>query len=242
MKQIWCSVFVLVIFIVVSSPAYSDIYWEDVMETGGMPQGLENLPKQAREQIMAQSGPEKETLRHYLTDHAFRTDTGNAIVIIDFDTMTVYNLDVRKKTYSKTEIASVMNDKMGQALLKGMTQDIKVTPTDETREIAGYPCKKYVMTMMGQQSEYWLSKDVEGYKEFRDMTRKLEKIFEKHPVLRQTSIVGMMSKLDGFPVKTVMNMMGMNTVTTLKKIEKKSLDKSLFKVPKGYKREVRGEK
>jgi hypothetical protein len=47
--------------------------------------------------------------------------------------------------------------------------------------------------------------------------------------------MGGMSGKEGFPVKTVSNVMGMKTTTTLKKIEKKSLSKNLFKVPGGYK-------
>jgi hypothetical protein len=39
---------------------------------------------------------------------------------------------------------------------------------------------------------------------------------------------------EGFPVRTVSNVMGMKSTTTLKKIEKKSLSKDLFKVPDGY--------
>jgi hypothetical protein len=44
-----------------------------------------------------------------------------------------------------------------------------------------------------------------------------------------------MSGKEGFPVKTESNVMGMKTTTTLKKIEKKSLSKNVFKVPGGYK-------
>jgi hypothetical protein len=47
--------------------------------------------------------------------------------------------------------------------------------------------------------------------------------------------MGGMSGKEGFPVQTVSNVMGMKTITTLKKIEKKSLSKTLFKVPGGYK-------
>ena len=45
---------------------------------------------------------------------------------------------------------------------------------------------------------------------------------------------------EGFPVNTVNKVMGMTTTSTLKKIEKRSLSKDLFKVPGGYKlREVK---
>lgn len=44
-----------------------------------------------------------------------------------------------------------------------------------------------------------------------------------------------MSYKEGFPVKTVSNVMGMTTTSTLKKIEKKALSEELFKVPGEYK-------
>ena len=47
----------------------------------------------------------------------------------------------------------------------------------------------------------------------------------------------MASQLEGFPVKTVMNVMGITSKNTLQRIEKKSLPKDLFEVPKEYKLE-----
>jgi len=40
---------------------------------------------------------------------------------------------------------------------------------------------------------------------------------------------------EGFPVRTVTDMMGVKSTTTLKTIQKKSLNKNLFKIPEGYK-------
>ncbi len=45
----------------------------------------------------------------------------------------------------------------------------------------------------------------------------------------------MAGKWDGFPVQTVMKVMGITTTTTLKTIEEKALSKDLFEIPKGYK-------
>jgi mannose/fructose/N-acetylgalactosamine-specific phosphotransferase system component IIB len=207
--------------------AHADLYWETEVVSGGMPEGLpKNLPKQVLDQMMEQFKAKTETTKNYLTSYASRTETGGMIIIMEFDTMTMYQLDPRAKTYTKINIMS----EMGQ-MAEEMMKDMKVTPTNETKEIAGYKCKKYNVTVMDMKSERWLSKDVKGYKEFKAIN---EKIYKKHPKLRQMNMGGMSGK-EGFPVQTVSNMMGMKTTTTLKKIDKKSLSKNLFKVPGGYK-------
>jgi len=84
------------------------------------------------------------------------------------------------KTYTKVNMMSVMDNTMGE-----MAKNIQVTPTNETKKIAGYKCKKYNVTVMGVKSKDWLSKDVEGYKEYRAISKKMEKMFQKNPRLRQ---------------------------------------------------------
>ena len=226
-KWMLCLPLALMLFLTFTPMTYADLYWETEVVSGGMPEGLpKNLPKQVLDQMMEQFKAKTETTKNYLTSYASRTETGGMIIIMEFDTMTMYQLDPRAKTYTKINIMS----EMGQ-MAEEMMKDMKVTPTNETKEIAGYKCKKYNVTVMDMKSERWLSKDVKGYKEFKAIN---EKIFKKNPKLRQMNMGGMSGK-EGFPVQTVTNMMGMKTTTTLKKIEKKSLSKNLFKVPGGYK-------
>jgi hypothetical protein len=43
------------VFVAFSSPAWGDLYWESVEETGGMPANLpKDLPEPMRQQIMSQ--------------------------------------------------------------------------------------------------------------------------------------------------------------------------------------------
>ena len=209
--------------------AYGDLYWESVAKTTGPTSLPKNLPKLVRNKILAQFKGTSETIKHYLTSYASRTEQKDHIMIIEYGTMMMYQLNPVNKTYTKFDMMCMMDDKMGE-----IAKDSKVTPTNETKKIAGYKCKKYDVTMMGLKSEHWLSKEVKGYKEFRKISKKMEKRFKKNPRLRQMSMAGISGE-EGFPVKTVITTMGMTTTTTLKKIEKKSLSKNLFKVTKGYK-------
>ena len=225
-KWMWCSTLVLMIFLAFSPIAFADLYWESVAVTGGIPEGLpKNLPKQVRDQMLEQFKTKTETTKNYLTPYASRTETEGMIIIMLFDTMMMYQLDPKAKTYTKVNIMTEMGQMAG-----GMAKDMQITPTNEIKEIAGYKCKKYNVTVMGMKGEHWLSKDVKGYKEFKAIN---EKIYKKNPKLKQMNMAGMSGE-EGFPVRTESNVMGMKSTTTLKKIEKKSLSKDLFKVPGGY--------
>lgn len=229
-KWMWCHSLALLIFLVVSASAHADLYWQSEVIRSGGPPGLEGLPPELRSQLKNQFKSETKTVKHYLTFNGARTDLGNDIIMItEFATMTMYQLDVNDKTYTKTDMLSAMKQELPKEMM-----EVRVTPTNETKEIAGYKCKKYHVTMMGEKNEYWLSKDVTGYKEFKAITAKFEKQVQKNPVLWKTSVLGIASQLEGFPVRTVINVMGMKTITTLKKIEEKPLGKDLFKVPKDY--------
>ncbi len=234
-KQMLYLPLLLAVFFIFSPTAYCDLYWESEVTSSGMPEGLpSNLPKQALEQMKAQFKPKTEIVKNYLSSNTFRTETPGNIMIMEFDTASMYQLNTKDKTYIKFDLMAAIEEKKDM-MAKMMNDSMKVTPTKETKEISGYKCKKYNVTIMGANTEYWVSKDVKGLDEFKGMNKKMEKIAEKSPMLKRMNMAGMMNKLDGFPVQTVMNIMGINTITTLKTIEKKSLDKELFKVPKDYK-------
>jgi hypothetical protein len=123
---------------------------------------------------------------------------------------------------------------MMKQMMEKMAGSMKVTPTNETKKIAGYQCKKVIVSIMGMNTDYWVSKDVKGYKELKKMGARMAEVAAKNPMLQNMNIAGMVEKIDGFPVQMVMNVMGGKMVTTLKEIEEKSLNKKLFSVPKGY--------
>ena len=230
-KFILCLPLALIFFLTLLPMAYGDLYWVSVVKTGGEPKGLpENLPKEIRDQMLAQFKGETDTQKHYLTPYASRTETKEGITIMDFESMTFYQLNPENKTYSKINMTSMMKGQMGE-MAKKMNEDSKTTRTNETKKIAGYQCRKYIVTIMGSENEYWLSKDVKGYKEFEAIN---EKLLKKHPELKQMQMPGITGE-DGFPVETVTNMMGMKTTTVLEKIQEKPLSRGLFKIPSGYK-------
>jgi hypothetical protein len=181
-------------------------------------------------------------LKYYFTHNASRVQLGDTkVIIVDYNAMRLYSLDTKAKTFTEMNlselpglpgVAAADNKKMAEMM--GAVMGTQITPTDELKTIAGYKCRKYNVRIAIVNGEYWVSKDVRGYRELRDMGAKVGSIAERNPMLRQIDIAGMVEKLGGFPVYTVHHVMGGTVASTLKKIEQKSLDPALFIVPKDY--------
>ncbi len=192
--------------------AWADIYWEC-------------------EQVVRGEGrrDKKKTIRNYYTPDRTRVDIGENVMIADFKTMTGYVLNTRDKMFLEMKM-----DAVGK-IPEGLKEEIEARPTEETKEIAGYTCRKYRVTLMGREYEQWISKEVEGYRELKAINDRLTQVIRDNPLF-QMGIVGRMHKLDGFPVRTVMELEGGLTKTiTLTKVVRKPIRQKVFRVPKGYK-------
>ena len=199
-------------FFITLASAYGDIYWESEQVVTGMPGRADK----------------KKTIKNYFTSQCTRVDIGENVMIADFNTMTGYVLN----TYDKMYLEMKMND-VG-TIPQGLKKGISVVPTKKTKKIAGYNCRKYKISFMKRNYEQWISKEVSAYKELKSIDNKLSKIVRQNPLF-QMGIIGKMDKLDGFPVQMVMPLgNGMTKIITLKRVNRKPLNPSVFKVPQGY--------
>lgn len=193
--------------------AAADLYWEN-----------DQVVQSATGEVLRRT-----KVRYYLNHSCARMDIGGNVVIADFDAMTGYVLDDEDKIYLEMKMKTVGR------IPEGLKAEIRVTPTDETRKIAGYTCRKYKVVQMEREYEEWLSKEVDGYSELREIDRRLGPVMRENPLF-QMGIVGRMDRLDGFPVRRIMPLEnGSTKVVTLKRVLKKTLDPSVFKVPEDYK-------
>ncbi len=230
-KSILVSFMVLLNLALIAPMAFADLYWESEQVSSGIPG----------------QGQGKMITKHWVTSHASRTEIGNNVSITDFDKKVTYILDTSRKTYQKIDLTKMgggqemPNDPQAQAfmgMMKNMMKQIKVTPTNETKIISGYKCRKVLVNFMMSENEYWVTKKIKGFSEMQKIAAKAEKVYGSNPMMKEMDIAGIMKKIDGFPVRTVTRVMGGEMVSTLKKIEKKKhLPRSLFKVPSGYKLE-----
>jgi methylglyoxal synthase len=225
----FCSVLLmaglLTVFLAVSASA--GLYWKTEQETKGMPGQPDS----------------KKIVEHYYSEDASRTDMGDTSTIMNFKTMVVYQLDHNKKTYTQMDLKQMggpAGSKEGQAfsqMMKQMMGETKVEATGETREIAGYNCKKYIMNIMMMKSEYWVTQDIKQYEKLKEIGEKISDAFSQSPMMQHMNFAAHVKQMDGFPVMVITPnpMGGGQSVSTLKHIEEKSLDPSIFKKPENYK-------
>ena len=181
------------------------------------------------------------TQKYYFTPGALRVELGGSrVYIVDYNAMELYTLDTKTKTSSEMKLNELPGievsaaDKNKMAEMMGAIMAIQVTPTEEWKTIAGYKCRRFNVRIAIVNGEYWVSEDVKGYRELKTLGAKVGAIAERNPMLRQIDVAGMVEKLGGFPVYTVNHVMGETVASTLKRIEQKSLDPSLFVIPGDY--------
>jgi hypothetical protein len=187
-----------------------------------------------------------QTTKNYYSKNASRVEAGDKVMIIDYGSMMLYQLDPAEKTYSEVDFNQMMAGPAGQGqqaankrqmfqkMMKSMMDSIQVTPTGEHKKIAGYDCHKVNVQMMTVSSEYWVSNDVPGYDELKQITAEAAQKFKDNPVLAQMTQTDMLTKLDGFPVQVISKMSNRTMTTTLQQVEQKTLSADLFKIPAGY--------
>jgi Domain of unknown function (DUF4412) len=107
---------------------------------------------------------------------------------------------------------------------KGMNENADFSNTGETKEILGYNAEKWVYKNGDDQGEAWLTKDIGSF------------IWFNNPMMNDESKPQWMKDLkEGgyFPLLVTENGKKVFEVTS---IEKKSVDKSLFEPPAGFKK------
>ena len=127
-------------------------------------------------------------------------------------------------------IEQMMKGKMpGSA---GGDSKIEVMKTDETKNISGYPCTKFVVTENEKQLlTVWATKSVKEFDAMRkDFQEFHKRIMEMNPMIPKGIVEGM-QKIDGFAIETDMPG-GITQVVT--KVERRSTPASAFEVPAGY--------
>ncbi len=126
---------------------------------------------------------------------------------------------------SVNKTAQVMDLNQAEQMQKEQEDKVKVTPLNEWETIAGYKCRKYKAVIkhptMGEIVQWvWATPDIQ---------LKLSGEAAKH--------INQMKGVDGVVLKTIQEMpaMGITSITEATKVTKKSLDDSIFEIPKDYK-------
>ncbi|MFH1700349.1 MAG: DUF4412 domain-containing protein [Candidatus Zixiibacteriota bacterium] len=180
-------------------------------------------------------------------------------MIINGETGMIYNINHKDKSYTemsmdalgdiekmmegsgadKTEAA--MFGQQMKAMMAAMKMEAKVTPTEETKDIHGWNCKKFIveikMGMGGMTNNSWVTKDVEI--DYTIFSRLMSAPMMQMPGFQE--LMAEMEKMGGIPVlvEGSMNMMGteVKSKQEVLAIETKDAPEGTYDVPKDYKKE-----
>lgn len=219
MKRMGIAIFAALFFTLVSSPAGAGLYWDSTVVTKKIPGKKDGTQKS----------------KNYVTEYATRTENGDVINIFDCETLTMYRLNAKEKTYSKANFSTTGMPAGQQEMMQKMLGEMTVEKTDQKKTINGHECVKHVVTLMMNSTDYWVAGDMDAFTELKMIGENMSKVFEKNPMLRQINLAGMVGKLNGFPLMIEANIMGGTMTQTIKNVEKRKYEKDFFKVPKDYK-------
>ncbi len=211
--------------------------------------------------MMGQSTPETNdtSMTWFGSDAAMMTDGKTTATLIDAKTGMITQIDHAKKEYTQMPVEALGDvEKMmagsgvdpaeaaafGQqmkAMAAAMTMDAKVTPTEETKKIGDWDCKKYLLEIkMGQMGSMknvvWATKDVEI--DYTMLAKLMSSSMFAMPGF--DGVLEEMKKIEGLQIlnEATMSMMGNEVKNKTEVIEVKTGDApdGTFDVPEGYKK------
>ncbi len=190
------------------------------------------------------------TSTQYISESKIRTSDGRLDTIMDITSGGMIHIDHKKKKYYETsleemrsafaEVNQMLEDNPMMARMLGQATEVQVEKLTGTREVAGYTCHHYRLTI-GQNFEFelWAAPDLELPYQYYD-ARKFVHAAAGPIASRFDKMYEEMKKLDGFPLMTKMDtrMMGMNlgAVTEATEVRKGPIPASAFEPPAGYKK------
>jgi hypothetical protein len=163
--------------------------------------------------------PESDTTNTiWIGENMFREDTEDQSTIVNLETKKLYILVHAAKVYHTIDMPVDLKKlvpeeavPMIEAALQQMQMEITVTPTDERKEIAGYPSRRYDVTMQGpmgltMEIETWRTSEIEL--DVEQYERMMLEVAALQPAA--TEWMSKLFEIEGFPVRrvTVASMMG----------------------------------
>ncbi len=190
------------------------------------------------------------TATQYLSKDKLRTSDGRLDTIFDVASGRMIHIDHKKKTYWETsleemraqfaEIEKMLEENPMMATMLGGATNVEVEKGTGSREVAGYECQQYLMTMGRKfRFEIWAAPGLEAPTQYYDakkmvyatmgpMASRFDKLYEE------------MKEIDGFPLytKADTSLMGLkiNSVSEATEVRKGTIPAGTFDPPAGYKK------
>jgi hypothetical protein len=185
--------------------------------------------------------PPKEVVQeHWLGKNKMAMISKDNSMILDIDAKKLYMVNHSNKSYVEAslplDLTKLMPEQVAK-MMKGMTEGmtINVQPNGQTKKVAnwnanGYDVKITVMNM-DMKMVFWASKDVPfDWKKYSNLYSE----FYKAQFRMGEKFLEEFKKVQGFPVETEVNTMGMKATTTTVEISQKNPDSNTYSMPVGY--------
>ena len=185
--------------------------------------------------------PAKETIQEtWLGKNRMATISKDNSMIMDMEAKKIYMANHGNKTYIETDLPldwnKLMPEQMAQ-MMKGMMEGmtVSVQANGQTKQVANWNTSGYdvKMTMMGMEMKmtFWASKDVPfDWKQYSEL---YSEIYKAQFRLNE-KFMGEFKKIQGFPVETEMDMMGVKVTSITVEISQKNPGPATYSVPAGY--------
>ena len=200
-------------------------------------------------QVTAAKG-QPTTATQYVTADKMRLSDGQMDTIVDLEAGKMVQIDHKKKKYYEVTFDEMRRHfvKMEEMLeanpmmekMMGKVSEVEVEKTSETREIIGYSCTKYVISMGGSFRQIlWVTPDLEMPMEYYDATKAMYAMMGPTGT-RFVKMIDSMKEIDGFSLATEMDMKVMGTGASSKSVvtelTKGPIPDGAFAIPAGYKK------
>ena len=243
-RHVCFAIMTLLVFGLAATAAAQGLYWESTMAGGPIGERHEQMwvvPKMMKG-VTQETG---ETFIVRLDKELFITidpkeKTYSEITFADMEKMmkkvNPKLAEMQKKLAAMPEEQRKMMEKMMGGAMSGMGKEAKVDVkgTDESKEISGFACTKYVVTQDDKDlMTLWVTKSVSGFESLRNDWEELSKRMMAMNPMANKGLGDAFKKIDGFPIQTEMSQGITSTVT---KVEKRTASASEFEVPAGYKK------
>lgn len=190
------------------------------------------------------------TSTQYLAEGRMRMNSGNEDTIVNMKTGTLVIIDHKKKRYSETtfdemsqhfaEMAEMVNTNPMMSQMMGRVSEVQVTKTSETREILGYTCEKYILSMGENfQQMLWVTPELKIPIEYYDASKAMYAMMGPMAT-RFEKMLDSMKKIEGFSLATEVKMQVMgrdaSSSSEVVEVKKGAIPDEVFAVPAGYKK------
>ncbi len=196
-------------------------------------------------EMMGRTSPaHTDTSVAWMTENRARVDKGDTVsFIVHMDDATAYVINHRAKSYGEISLKPRDEDSKYPGSVKNnpslqmMKVEATVTPTDETKKINDWNCRKYnvdlKLGMVDMKQEIWATEDVKvDYEMFQQASNAMMSQFPGYEDLMKE-----MKKLKGIPIQTTItaDIMGNQMKRTINVFEiKEASPPGGYDVPQGY--------